>query len=89
MSRGKYLSLDEARKNGTLDRFDALANAGHDTRSLQGYLGHRNINHTVRYTEVQGFLAVGRPAQRAIAARAPDDVPGDAETLPVMRCRRR
>ena len=34
----------------------ALANAGHDTRALQAYLGHRNIQHTVRYTE----LAPGR-----------------------------
>lgn len=30
----------------------ALANRGHDTRSLQAYLGHRNIAHTVRYTEL-------------------------------------
>jgi integrase len=30
----------------------ALANAGHDTRSVQAYLGHRNIQHTVRYTEL-------------------------------------
>jgi site-specific recombinase XerD len=30
----------------------ALANAGHDTRSLQEYLGHRNIQHTVGYTEL-------------------------------------
>ena len=30
----------------------ALANAGHDTRSLQAYLGHSNIQHTVRYTEL-------------------------------------
>lgn len=30
----------------------ALANKGHDTRALQGYLGHRNIQHTVRYTEL-------------------------------------
>jgi len=30
----------------------ALANAGHDTRSVQSYLGHRNIQHTVRYTEL-------------------------------------
>ena len=30
----------------------ALANKGHDTRSLQGYLGHKNIQHTVRYTEL-------------------------------------
>lgn len=29
-----------------------LANEGHDTRSLQHYLGHRNITHTVRYTEL-------------------------------------
>jgi integrase len=30
----------------------ALANAGHDTRSLQAYLGHRCIQHTVRYSEL-------------------------------------
>jgi integrase len=30
----------------------ALANAGHDTRAIQSYLGHRNIQHTVRYTEL-------------------------------------
>lgn len=30
----------------------ALANKGHDTRALQGYLGHKNIQHTVRYTEL-------------------------------------
>jgi site-specific recombinase XerD len=29
-----------------------LANAGHDTRALQAYLGHKNIQHTVRYTEM-------------------------------------
>lgn len=29
-----------------------LANDGQDTRSLQAYLGHRNIQHTVRYTEL-------------------------------------
>jgi type 1 fimbriae regulatory protein FimE len=29
-----------------------LANEGHDTRSIQQYLGHRNIQHTVRYTEL-------------------------------------
>lgn len=34
----------------------ALANAGHDTRALQAYLGHRNIQNTVRYSE----LAPGR-----------------------------
>ena len=30
----------------------ALANKGHDTRALQAYLGHRNIQHTVRCTEL-------------------------------------
>jgi len=30
----------------------ALANRGHDTRGLQAYLGHRYIQHTVRYTEL-------------------------------------
>ena len=29
-----------------------LANKGHDTRSIQAYLGHKNIQHTVRYTEL-------------------------------------
>jgi type 1 fimbriae regulatory protein FimB/type 1 fimbriae regulatory protein FimE len=30
----------------------ALANKGHETRALQAYLGHKNIQHTVRYTEL-------------------------------------
>ena len=30
----------------------ALASRGHDTRALQAYLGHENIQHTVRYTEL-------------------------------------
>jgi integrase len=30
----------------------ALANAGHDTRVLQDWLGHRSIQHTFRYTEL-------------------------------------
>ena len=29
-----------------------VANRGHDTRALQAYLGHKNIQHTVRYTEL-------------------------------------
>jgi integrase len=37
----------------------ALANAGHDTRALQAYLGHRNIQNTTRYTA----LAEGRFAR--------------------------
>lgn len=33
-----------------------LANDGQDARAIQHYLGHKNIQHTVRYTE----LAPGR-----------------------------
>ena len=33
-----------------------LANAGQDKRAIQLYLSHKNIQHTVRYTE----LASGR-----------------------------
>jgi len=29
-----------------------LANEGHGTRAIQHYLGHKNIQHTVRYTEL-------------------------------------
>jgi len=29
-----------------------LANDGRDTRTIQHYLGHKNIQHTVRYTEI-------------------------------------
>jgi site-specific recombinase XerD len=30
----------------------ALALRGTDTRTIQGYLGHNNIQHTVHYTEL-------------------------------------
>ena len=33
----------------------ALANAGHDTRALQAWLGHKNIQPTVRYTELAPY----------------------------------
>lgn len=29
-----------------------LASKGHDTRAIQDYLGHKNIHHTVRYTQM-------------------------------------
>lgn len=37
-----------------------MANKGHDTGSLQAYLGHKNIQHTVRAIggSVQGVLAM-------------------------------
>jgi hypothetical protein len=52
----------------------ALANAGHDTRALQAYLGHKNIQHTVRYTElapgsVQELLALTSPPPAASGIR--------------------
>jgi type 1 fimbriae regulatory protein FimE len=48
----------------------ALANAGHDTRALQAWLGHKNIQHTVRYTELapdrfQKLLALTLAATRS------------------------
>jgi type 1 fimbriae regulatory protein FimB/type 1 fimbriae regulatory protein FimE len=30
----------------------ALANKGHDTRAIQDWLGHKAIQHTVRYTKL-------------------------------------
>jgi len=51
----------------------ALANAGHDTRALQAWLGHKNIQHTVRYTELapdrfQELLAIGVTSAAGAAA---------------------
>jgi hypothetical protein len=37
---------------GCLKRSKRRFNAGHDTRALQAYLGHKNIQHTVRYTDL-------------------------------------
>jgi type 1 fimbriae regulatory protein FimB/type 1 fimbriae regulatory protein FimE len=36
-----------------------LANDGHDTRAIQHYLGHKNIQHTVRYTELSSKRSQG------------------------------
>jgi hypothetical protein len=43
----------------------ALAAKGRDTRALQAYLDHRNIQHTVRYTELS---ATGSNAFGAVTA---------------------
>jgi hypothetical protein len=55
-----------------------LANDGHDTRALQLYLGHRQIQHTVRYTacrrRVRRLPLAGlakRPAQELRGAGCP------------------
>jgi type 1 fimbriae regulatory protein FimE len=36
-----------------------LANDGQDTRAIQHYLGHKNIQHTVRYTELNAKRFAG------------------------------
>ena len=43
----------------------ALANRGHDTRALQTCLGHKNIQHTMRYTELSQTRFKNFPARRA------------------------
>jgi type 1 fimbriae regulatory protein FimB/type 1 fimbriae regulatory protein FimE len=50
----------------------ALANKGHDTRALQAYLGHKNIQHTVRYTELSPdrFKDSGLPENQVSMASA-------------------
>ena len=53
-----------------------LAGDGHDTRSIQDYLGRRDIRHTVRYTDyraavpVSGAINVGSARAAPNAARA-------------------
>jgi Phage integrase family len=46
----------------------ALADQGADTRLIQDYLGHRNIQHTVKYTATSaayGVVTLFEPARRA------------------------
>ena len=54
----------------------ALANAGHDTRALQAWLGHRNIQHTVRYTELapDRFKDFSGPVKVIEIIRTPQNV---------------
>jgi integrase len=52
---GKAAGLDSLRPHAHMLRHStgySRANAGKDTRALQAYLGHKNIQHTVRYTEM-------------------------------------
>jgi hypothetical protein len=53
----------------------ALANKGHETRALQAYLGHKNIQHTVRYTELsptrfKDFCGCSTPSMSAFPPTA-------------------
>jgi site-specific recombinase XerD len=49
----------------------ALANRGHDTRALQAYLGHKNIQHTVRYTKLSPTRISGGSNGRSCPAQHP------------------
>jgi hypothetical protein len=46
VQRGGTLTLGSGGISGNI----RTGQQGHDTRALQAYLGHRNIQHTVRYT---------------------------------------
>ena len=50
----------------------ALANKGHDTRALHAYLGHKNIQHTVRYTELARRRSGIAPRERNSICRVTD-----------------
>ena len=54
----------------------ALANQGTDTRTLQAYLGHRNISNTVRYTELGT-----EPLPRFVEGLSPIEIRPDLETM--------
>ena len=61
-----------------------LANAGQDTRAIQLYLGHKNIQHTVRYTELSS--ARFKDFWKGLTARRPHPLlRTTAQTRP--RCR--
>jgi Phage integrase family len=56
-----------------------LANDGHDTPAVQHYLGHKNIQHTVRYTEshqcleVDHQLVLSRRLHRQVSRFSPSE----------------
>ena len=52
IAQAKRALAHAAEHAAQIDRDYALASKGHDTRALQAYLGHKNIQHTVRYTEL-------------------------------------
>jgi hypothetical protein len=66
-----------------------LANQGTDTRTLQAYLGHRNIQHTVRYTELsptrfknlwrESLVSTSRRTSAHSAASTADGLPFDLQ----------
>jgi type 1 fimbriae regulatory protein FimB/type 1 fimbriae regulatory protein FimE len=58
------------------------ANRGHDTRALQAYLGHKNIQHTVRYTELSpepDALALAALIVKSLDELTPDAIESAAQ----------
>lgn len=51
----------------------ALADNGVDTRLLQDYLGHRNIQHTVRYTASNAARFKGVWKKKSLVKTVPSD----------------
>jgi len=56
----------------------ALANRGHDTRAIQGWLGHRSITSTSVYTVLAPNPSRISGGRRADMARSKHPTPGDA-----------
>jgi hypothetical protein len=52
MSKWTAAFVQRLHELGWIEGRNKLANDGRDTRALQHYLGHKNIMHTVRYTEL-------------------------------------
>src|SRR4051794_30276512 len=53
-----------------------LANAGHDTRAIQHYLGHKDIKHTVRYTALLQRPPAWAASGRVRLGRGPSTMQG-------------
>jgi len=53
-----------------------LANDGTDTRTIQAYLGHKDIRHTVRYTELEpGAIQGAMEGLMGTVIRFPREIP--------------
>jgi hypothetical protein len=48
----RLLWVSSSHSNGALESLSGSRLRPHITRTLQAYLGHKNIQHTVRYTEL-------------------------------------
>ena len=60
----------------------ALANAGHDTRAIQAWMGHKNIQHTMRYTELLTVNVAAKSSDQKATEPPPAPTPVVAEVPP-------